>query len=220
MEGFRPASHVGPDESGEWPRPVTVVLHGNYDRPEWECDLWKNVAGFHGWVLCPRGVPTPWAEPSLDRWTYKGRAAVAREIEAALSALEERYPGRVSRDEMVLAGFSLGAILAPALAVDEPGRYDVLFLVEGGTKKLDRRWILSLKKAGVRGVGLAMSGAGRRNIARGAARRLDRLGLGAAFVDMSGAGHAYSDDFARAGRAAVEKLLETSREDPDAGGDR
>jgi hypothetical protein len=153
VPGFAPASHVGPSGDAAWPRPVIVVLHGNFDRPEWECDVWAGAASFHGFVLCPRGVRTPWASLAEDRWTYKGAARVEAEIEAGLAALEARYPGRVTREGMVLAGFSLGAILAPGLVESSPGKYPHLFLVEGGVEKLDKKRIASLRRAGVAGAG-------------------------------------------------------------------
>ena len=209
VSGFRPASHVGPADDSGWPKPVVIVLHGNFDRPEWECDVWSEVAGFYGWTLCPRGVRTPWASKVEDRWTYNGARAVGREIEASLQALEERYPGRVTREGMVLAGFSLGGILAPDLALADPGKYEFLFLVEGGVKKLDKKKIKSLSKVGLKGVGLAMSAPGRRKLAVDAVKRLEARGLRAVFVDMKGSGHAYSSDFAVTGMFGLKKLIES-----------
>jgi hypothetical protein len=218
VPGFRDASHVGPAKTGGWPRPVTVVLHGNFDRPEWECAAWQPVAAWRGFVLCPRGVPTPWASPREDRWTYRGGAAgVQREIAAALAALEERYPGRVTREDMVLAGFSLGAILAPRVAAENPGAYPYLFLVEGGEDGLGGDWPRRLRAAGVKGVGLAMSAPGRRRLAREAAPRLRKAGVDSIFVDMEGAGHNYRGDFGATGRAALEKLLGARESDGGSG---
>jgi hypothetical protein len=186
---------------------VTVVLHGNFDRPEWECATWKEAAGFYGWVLCPRGVRTPNATLKEDRWTYRGPAAIQKEIDSALNSLAVLYPERVSRKGTVLAGFSLGAIYAPKLAVGNPGRYPYLFLVEGGVEKLDDNLIKSLKRAGVKGIGMAMSAPGRWARARSTVNKILEYGLKAAFVDMKGAGHGYRDDFAVNGRAALKKLV-------------
>jgi predicted esterase len=206
VPGFAPASHVGPSGEAQWPRPVVVVLHGNFDRPEWECDVWAEVASSRGFVLCPRGVRTPWASLKEDRWTYKGAARVEAEIEAGLAALEARYPGRVTRENMVLAGFSLGAILAPGPVESSPGKYKHLFLVEGGVEKLDRKRIEALRRAGLAGVGLAMSAPGRRRLANAAIAQLRAAGLQAIFVDMKGAGHAYSAQFGTTGAAALQAL--------------
>jgi hypothetical protein len=222
VPGFRGASHVGPVGAGSWPQPVTIVLHGNFDRPEWECATWAPVAAWRGFVLCPRGVPTPFASPREDRWTYRGGAAgVRREIAAAVAALEERYPGRVTREGTVLAGFSLGAILAPRIATDSPGVYPYLFLVEGGEDGIGGDWPRRLRAAGVRGIGLAMSAPGRRRSARDAAAGLRRRGIETVLVDMQGAGHDYRSDFGSTGREALAELL--GRPDRDGGppkGDR
>jgi predicted esterase len=207
VDGFARASHVAPLGDAARPRPVVVVLHGNFDRPEWECATWGEAAAFHGFVLCPRGVRTPWATRAEDRWTYGSAARVAREIEAGLEALEARYPGMVTREGMVLAGFSLGAILAPKLVRSSPGKYSHVFLVEGGVDQLDEKGISSLKEAGVVGVGLAMSAPGRRRLAAEAVPALEAAGLRAAYVDMKGAGHGYSLDFGATGAAALRAIL-------------
>jgi len=214
VDGWQDASHAGPDDSVPFPAPVVVVVHGNFDRPEWECDLWKKVAGFHGWVLCPRGVRTPAATVAEDRWTYRGGAtAVSKEIHAGLQALEERYPGLVRREQMVYAGFSLGAILATDIVTGADGLFPVVFLIEGGLTQAQGRWG-ALKKAGVVAVGLAMSAADGRKEALALIPRLEREGFATVFVDMKGAGHNYSPDFDTTGRAALADLLGRISADP------
>lgn len=204
VPGFQDASHVPPRSSG--PQPVVVVLHGNFDRPEWECDIWAPAVRDYGWTLCPRGVRSPGATLQEDRWTYRSRAAIMAELEASLKALEATYPGRVSREGMVLAGFSLGAIHAPEIAVARPGWFRWLFLVEGGLKKLTSARLKALKAAGVRGIGLAMSMPGRRGRAKRLLKKIARADLSAVFVDMEGAGHGYSASFSRDARSAFERL--------------
>src|SRR6187402_2399597 len=67
------------------PRPVVLALHGNYDRPEWQCEVWRTITGGFPWVLCPRGVPRSDAPKSEDRWTYTTAAKVGDEVRAALA---------------------------------------------------------------------------------------------------------------------------------------
>src|SRR5688572_30141671 len=64
------------------PRPVVLALHGNYDRPEWQCEVWRDITGGFPWVLCPRGVPRGDAPKSADRWTYTTAAKVTEEVRA------------------------------------------------------------------------------------------------------------------------------------------
>ena len=67
VKGYQDASHVGPADSSRT-RPLVVVLHGNYDRPEWECDLWSRILDGGAWVLCTRGVRRPGTTDEEDRW--------------------------------------------------------------------------------------------------------------------------------------------------------
>jgi hypothetical protein len=186
---------------------VVVVLHGNYDRPEWQCETWKSVAGFYGWVLCPRGKPTPWAPKSEDRWLYRGREATQKEVAAGLGALEARYAGRVTREGMVLVGFSLGAIYAPGMVTENPNMYAYLFLIEGGVKKLDEWQLKNLKKAGIRGIGMAMSSPKYRKASPPILKKAMKLGMKTAYVDMRGAGHNYRSDFGTTGRDGLRRLV-------------
>ena len=185
-----------------------VVLHGNYDRPEWQCGMWRKVADFHGWILCPRGIPTPWADPAEDRWMYRGSNVVSKEIEAAISSLKSRYPGQISDNgDRVLVGFSLGALLAPNIVVNAPNRYAYLFLIEGGAAKLDPSRIKALRRAGIRGFGLAASTGSNKRAAYKALAQLRRGRIPSVYVDMSGAGHNYRDDFSTTGRQALSALF-------------
>jgi predicted esterase len=207
VPGFNDAMFVSPSERSDDPRPVVIVLHGNFDRPEWQCDMWQSVASWYGWVLCPRGVRTPWATEAEDRWTYRGGAkTVSSEMMAALAALEFRFPGAVTREGAVLVGFSLGAILIPELIQLHPDRFDTVFLIEGGLKQLDRH-LLSMKQRGVERIGLAMSTAGNRQKISGIRMKIKRKGLVSVYVDMRGAGHNYRQDFSSTGQKALRYLL-------------
>ena len=212
VPGFHAASHVGPDADATWPKPVVVVLHGNYDRPEWQCETWKAVAGFYGWLLCPRGKPTPWAPKSADRWLYRGRDATQKEIEAGLDALENKYKGRVTRSGMILVGFSLGAIYAPALVAMRATMYSCLFLIEGGVDKIDKQRLRGLKRAGVQGIGFAMSSPKYREATMPLVKKALKLGMKSVYVDMRGAGHNYRRDFDVTGKEALQRLVSEPKE--------
>ena len=179
--------------------------------------MWGDVADFYGWILCPRGVPTPWATVSEDRWMYKGSPVVSREIEAGINALKSRYPGAVQTDGTILVGFSLGAALAPQIALSAPGKYHYLYLIEGGAAKLTTGLVRALKKAGIRGIGLAMSTSKNRKSAQNALKILKKQHLPSVYVDMVGAGHNYRNDFAVTGQASLRTLIGLSEPTQDAG---
>src|SRR5262245_9947598 len=61
-------------------RPVVIAAHGNYDRPEWQCEVWRGIVRNRGFVLCPRGVPRPDSPSRTDiRFTYRNQPLLWRE---------------------------------------------------------------------------------------------------------------------------------------------
>ena len=116
------------------PRPVVIALHGNYDRPEWQCEVWRSITAGFPWVLCPRGVPRGDAPKSADRWTYTTAAKLTEEVRAAMAELSTRFPAHVDGEAPVFTGFSLGAILGVHLLSAPEGlpRVRGAVLIEGG----------------------------------------------------------------------------------------
>jgi predicted esterase len=113
-------------------RPLVLALHGNYDRPEWQCSVWRETMKGYPFVLCPRGVPRRDAPASADRWTYGKPADVRHEIEAALGALRARFGDYIAPGPIVYVGFSLGAILGVGIVAGDGERFSRAVLIEGG----------------------------------------------------------------------------------------
>jgi pimeloyl-ACP methyl ester carboxylesterase len=164
-------------------RPVVVVVHGAGDRPDWQCGGWRRATGEYPFVVCPRGAYAPGDSTKSDvRYTHRGGATLLAYIDASLAALQERYPDYVDTSSPVLAGFSLGASEILALAVQDPGRFPRIALVEGATDP----WTDARIDAYVAGGGLrVLFGAGQRAneaAAKASAKRLIARGLGARVV--------------------------------------
>jgi hypothetical protein len=117
------------------PRPIVLATHGNYDRPEWQCEVWRGIVGDRAFILCPRGLARP-DSPAADdiRFTYANNQALEKEIDAGLAALRARWAGFVAEGPILYTGFSLGAIMGVAIAArgEGPARYPRMILVEGG----------------------------------------------------------------------------------------
>ncbi|MBN2716717.1 MAG: hypothetical protein JXX14_12765 [Deltaproteobacteria bacterium] len=208
VPGFNDASFVTPSTESNTPMPVVIVLHGNFDRPEWQCEMWRDVASWYGWVLCPRGVRTPYATLEEDRWTYRGGAGqVSKEMNAALIALQNRFPGAISLEGTVLVGFSLGAILLPEIVQLQPGEFETVFIIEGGIKQMER-YLQGMKRNGVNRIGLAMSTPANRSKIPVLQKRIKKTGIISVYVDMGGAGHNYRSDFDETGNEALHRLLD------------
>jgi pimeloyl-ACP methyl ester carboxylesterase len=192
IKGFRAAEVVAPSAAAG-ARPVVVALHGNFDRPEWNCEVLPALVQGRAWILCIRGIPRRDTPKSWDRWTYPARSRVLREVDAALAALKARYTDRVDTSTPLLTGISLGAIYAARFAVATPRRFPRLYLVEGAHKvwtyKAMRRFAKRGGQAVVFGCGRKGCGAQSRRICRG----LTGLGAACSEVTVPGLGHTYTE---------------------------
>jgi poly(3-hydroxybutyrate) depolymerase len=192
VKGYQDASHVGPADSSQ-PSPLVVVLHGNYDRPEWECELWSRILGGGTWVLCTRGVRRPGTTDEEDRWTYPSLASCKAELGAAVAALRARYGSAVGEGVHLLVGMSLGSMMARDMAIAEPKRFARLALVEGGTSGWTDPVARSFQKGGGARVVFACGQAGCAERARAAVEALRKAGAVARLVSDPSAGHNYSE---------------------------
>ncbi len=113
-------------------RPIALALHGNFDRPEWQCEVWRRITRGDVFVLCPRGIPRSDVPKDLDRWEWGSLAKTKAELVAALTALRSRYPDHVKSGSVIFTGFSLGAILGARLIQDPELEVGAAVLTEGG----------------------------------------------------------------------------------------
>jgi hypothetical protein len=172
------------------PRPVVVALHGNFDRPEWQCQVWRQITGGYPFILCPRGVPRGDAPKKWDRWTYGARQKVQAELLAGLDALSARYPDHVHDGPVVYTGFSLGAILGRAIIREHAERFPRAVMTEGGNKGWESL-ARAYAKAGGKRVLFACGQIGCVGTSKRAARHAKRAGLAVRVADGGKVGHTY-----------------------------
>jgi dienelactone hydrolase len=177
-------------------RPLALALHGNFDRPEWQCEVWRRITRGDVFVLCPRGVPRRDVPKQMDRWEWGSVAKTKAELVVAIAALRARYPQHVSEGPIVFTGFSLGAILGATLIRDPELDVAAAVLVEGGYNG----WTPTKAKALAPRVRRVLFGCGQsecRNAYRyQLAGLLERAGLPSAMVADVKAGHTYDDPVA------------------------
>jgi pimeloyl-ACP methyl ester carboxylesterase len=190
-------------------RPVLVAAHGNYDRPEWQCMVWREIVGDSAFILCPRGVARP-DSPSRDdvRFTYDSNAALEREIDAGLAALAALFPEHVDPGPVVHAGFSLGAIQGVPIATRTPAKRPRLVLVEGGHDKWTAEAAAAFAKGGGARVLFVCAQKWCTNDAKRAAARLERAGVMTRVVHSAEVGHRYDGPVAEEARKALPWVLE------------
>jgi len=191
VPGFRAATVAVPDTRVDR-RPVIVALHGNFDRPEWQCQTWRPVTHARYWIACPRGIPRRDAPRSLDRWEWGSLAQTKAEILATLAALRRSFDGYVEPAEIVLIGFSLGAIFGVRLLKDADLGIASAVLIEGGYSGLTREDARAMSRLGLRGVLFACGQSPCRNALRGVRPLFEREQIFVTSVEDLHAGHDYS----------------------------
>lgn len=193
----------------EGKKPVLIATHGNFDRPEWQCEVWRGIVESRAFILCPRGVARP-DSPSRDdiRFTYPSNAALEAEIDAGLRALKDRFPDFVDPGPAVYTGFSLGAIMGVSIAARAPARTPRLVLIEGGHDK----WTQVTARAFAEGGGLRVlfvcSQGSCASDARLAAARVQRAGVETRVVKGPDVGHRYDGPTAEETKKALAWVLE------------
>ena len=141
VPGFRPAIvHVPLGATTK--RPLMVALHGNFDRPEWQCEVWAEITGGFPFILCPRGIPRDDVPKQLDRWHYGSGKKTQEELFTARDALTKRFPEHDALGPIVFTGFSLGAILGVRMVGEHGEKFPRAVFIEGGEK-----WSTALAKA-------------------------------------------------------------------------
>lgn len=208
VPGFADAVVAIPEDIAATTR-VVVATHGNYDRPEWSCEVFSRVFERKAFVVCPRGLARP-DSPGPDdiRYTYENNQKLEREVDAALEAFRAAsYARAVPKGGVVWVGFSLGAIMGVAIAARRPADFPTLVLVEGGVDRLTDEVMRKLAKGGTERVLLACAQRGCGAPAKSRAARLEALGIRAAVVDAGNIGHTYDGKVADGIQAALPELL-------------
>lgn len=193
---FRPAV-VSVPVSTKRPRPIILALHGNYDRPEWQCGVWSEVVRERAFVLCPRGIPRRDAPAAADRWEYASARAMKTEIEAAVAALRARFADFIAEGPLLFIGFSLGAGYGAPLVQAEPERYPRAIFVEGGASAWSVAAAKRFAKAGGQRLILACGQAGCLTQVKQLGPALTRAGLDTRVGGSASAGHTYDGSVAQ-----------------------
>ncbi|HET9932063.1 MAG TPA: hypothetical protein VFQ35_15275 [Polyangiaceae bacterium] len=195
VPGFRPATLVVP-AGAQSKRPIVVALHGNFDRPEWQCGVWQTIVEGNAFVLCPRGIPRRDAPAALDRWEYASAKAMKSELEAGLAALRARFADFVDDGPIVFIGFSLGAIYGASLVHTEPARFSRVVFIEGGVGTWTGASAKKFSQAGGQRLILACGQADCLSRVKRLGPSLEKAGLPTRVGGSAKAGHTYDGEVA------------------------
>lgn len=177
------------------PRPLLVAAHGAGDRAEWHCELWRSIVADRAFVLCPRGRRTDERVPHAEAgYYYPDHFALDKEVQAAISALRERYRPYLDDARAVYAGFSQGAIHGALLIALHPEQFPRAALVEGGNGFFGEWSPHAARRYHSGGGERVLFGCGSPACVRTAQRcagYLTKAGAEARVVHAVGAGHSY-----------------------------
>lgn len=190
VAGFRPAV-VSVPVSTKRARPIILALHGNYDRPEWQCGVWSEVVRERAFVLCPRGIPRRGAPAAADRWEYASARAMKSEIEAGVAALRARFAEFVAEGPLVFIGFSLGAGYGAPLVQAAPELYPRAIFIEGAVSAWSVAAAKRFAQAGGKRLILACGQPGCLAQVKPLGPALTRAGLDTRTGGSASAGHTY-----------------------------
>lgn len=206
VPGFRKATVSVPVDTSA-PRRIVVALHGNFDRPEWQCEVWRRIIAAEDFVLCPRGIPRNDVPKEHDRWEWGSLAKTKAELVAALAALRARYPQHIKPGPIIFTGFSLGAILGARLILDPELQVGAAVFTEGGFES----WSSAKAKSAASSLSFFLLGCGQTACRNAYRYQLEPLfkkaGLNAAMVADVKGGHTYDDPVAALVAAEWPKLL-------------
>ena len=100
---------IRPDGPG--PFPVLIALHGNSSNPELTAPYWRSATD-HGWLVV---VPQSTQSADPDRYNWDDIELSTKDVLSYTEQLTAEYP--VDMSQIVLGGFSRGAMLACHLAL-------------------------------------------------------------------------------------------------------
>jgi poly(3-hydroxybutyrate) depolymerase len=190
------------------PRPLVVATHGNFDRPEWQCEVWARVFRNKVFVLCPRGVEAYGSSKDDPRFTYVAGVTLEKEMDADLAALKASpYAKYLADGPPVYASFSLGAILGAAISVHRAADFPALILVEGGLDKIDDNTMHAYLRNGGKRMMFVCAQGGCAGPAKAIANRFVQIGGEALVVDAGQVGHTYDGPVADAVARALPEFL-------------
>ncbi|MRG98521.1 hypothetical protein [Polyangium spumosum] len=173
------------------PRPILVGVHGSRDRAEWACGEFLGVTKGHPFILCPQGIAVRRGPEPVFGFASAGD--LKREIDAGLEALRARFGRHVAEGPMIYGGFSRGAFFGVPILADEPSRFPVAVLGEGGQSSWTDERAARFARGGGKRVLFVCSTAACEAATPPALAKLKRAGVEAKMISAGHIGHIVDD---------------------------
>ncbi len=199
--GTRTAFVVAP-RSLATPARLLAMIHGVCTPPSYVCGSWSDVASDAGFLVCPTGNKS--CEPGGPPTWEESFADIDADLERAIAATVDVFPGQIERSGAILSGFSRGSYAAVILAVRHPGRWPFLILNEADVELS----VPMMQVAKVRAVALIAGEWGTQLAGEKATyEAMKKQGYPIQLWVMRKAGHYYSADIGDIMREAIDFVV-------------
>jgi predicted esterase len=176
--------------------PLVLAAHGAGDSAQSQCEVWREVIGACGAILCIAG--TPIGPGDRNGYFFRNHFELEKEVIAAMSALHAEFAGRIATDNGVYVSYSQGGTMGALMLPAHGGRFSRLVMVEGGAAEWTVRRGRQFAEGGGTRVMLVCGTQGCNRAATRATRALIDSGLAVRHLDVPGGGHAYWGSVAQA----------------------
>jgi len=199
---IRPKDACGPEDEG---CPAVIFLHGNQDTAQKNLPHWQSLADAGWLVALPQSRAAMWA----DAYVWMDHDTSADEVIKLFERLKKEYS--LDTDRIILAGFSMGAEVALAMALNGAICSKGFILIGPGGPFMDdlTKWGPSIEKAKDKGLrGVIMMGEADETIPqdniRALVETLNEAGVACNLKTYPDLKHEYPPDFKAALQEAIK----------------
>jgi predicted esterase len=169
--------------------PLVLAAHGAGDSAQSQCEVWREVIGACGAILCISGTPIG---PGEDNgYFFRNHLELEKEVLAALAALQAQFAEHIASSSGVYVSYSQGGTMGALMLAAHGALFSRLVLVEGGAGDWTLRRGKEFVQTGGTRVLLVCGTPGCNRGAAQSVRTLTSSGLQVKHLDVPGGGHAY-----------------------------
>lgn len=169
--------------------PLVLAAHGAGDSAQSQCEVWREVVGACGAILCISGTPIG---PGEDNgYFFRNHLELEKEVLAAVSVLQGAFADKIATSDGTYVSYSQGGTMGALMLAAHGALFSRLVLVEGGAWDWSLRRGKQFVQSGGKRVLFVCGTAGCNRGAAQSTRALADSGLQVRHLDVAGGGHAY-----------------------------
>jgi pimeloyl-ACP methyl ester carboxylesterase len=176
--------------------PLLLAAHGAGDSAHSQCEVWREILGSCGAILCISG--TPIGPGDSNGYFFRNHMDLEKEVLSAVEALRTRFGESIDVANSVYGSYSQGGTMGALMLPAHGALFSRLILVEGGAAEWTVRRGKQFAESGGSRVLFVCGTKGCNRSAAHATQTLAESGLAIRHLDVPGGGHAYWGSVAEA----------------------